>query len=219
VEPVIHGPFTFARDSNPLVGPSPGLRGDWSAWSASAGFSQAGGVGLMLAQEMVEGACERDTAAMDVAHHGDRVSPGYALPKGVETCRRRSPLSCPNEALPAAHPNRTTPMHDIVDRPGAVLSARYGPEVPNYRAHGNEPRRETPSFRRSDAHQPTARGDGHARGRRHQRGARFRQGPRHASGRACPARQDHGRTHPRRAPARAAPDRPLCNPDGQRRHG
>lgn len=28
---VIHGPFTFAPDANPLIGPLPGLRSFWSA--------------------------------------------------------------------------------------------------------------------------------------------------------------------------------------------
>ena len=55
VKSVIHGPFTFAPDGNPLVGPIPGLRNYWSACGVMAGFSQGGGVGLMLAQWMIEG--------------------------------------------------------------------------------------------------------------------------------------------------------------------
>ena len=45
VKRVIHGPFTFAPDGNPLVGPVPGLRNYWSACAVMAGFSQGGGVG------------------------------------------------------------------------------------------------------------------------------------------------------------------------------
>ncbi|MGR3540784.1 MAG: NAD(P)/FAD-dependent oxidoreductase, partial [Hasllibacter sp.] len=66
VKSVIHGPFTFAPDGNPLVGPVPGLRNYWSACGVMAGFSQGGGVGLMLAQWMIEGEPERDPAALDV---------------------------------------------------------------------------------------------------------------------------------------------------------
>ena len=40
VKSVVHGPFTFAPDGNPLVGPIPGLRGYWSACGVMAGFSQ-----------------------------------------------------------------------------------------------------------------------------------------------------------------------------------
>ncbi|MCT4555885.1 MAG: FAD-dependent oxidoreductase [Pelagimonas sp.] len=157
VKSVIHGPFTFAPDGNPLVGPIPGLRGYWSACGVMAGFSQGGGVGLMLAQWMVEGECERDTAAMDVARFGDWISPGYTLPKVIENYQKRFSVSYPNEELPAARPNRTTPMYDIFDQMGAVWGAQYGLEVPNYFATGDEPRFETPSFRRSNAWGATAR--------------------------------------------------------------
>ena len=45
VKRVIHGPFTFAPDGNPLIGPVPGLRNYWSACAVMAGFSQGGGDG------------------------------------------------------------------------------------------------------------------------------------------------------------------------------
>jgi dimethylglycine dehydrogenase len=157
VKSVIHGPFTFAPDGNPLVGPIPGLRGYWSACGVMAGFSQGGGVGLMLAQWMVEGECERDTAAMDVARFGDWISPGYTLPKVIENYQKRFSVSYPNEELPAARPNRTTPMYDIFDGMGAVWGAQYGLEVVNYFADDGETRYETPSFRRSNAFEATAR--------------------------------------------------------------
>ncbi len=157
VKSVIHGPFTFAPDGNPLVGPIPGLRNYWSACGVMAGFSQGGGVGLMLAQWMVEGECERDTMAMDVARFGDWITPGYTLPKVVENYQKRFSVAYPNEELPAARPFRTTPMYDIFDKMGAVWGQQYGLEVPNYFATGDEPRFETPSFRRSNAFDATAR--------------------------------------------------------------
>ena len=157
VKSVIHGPFTFAPDGNPLVGPIPGLRGYWSACGVMAGFSQGGGVGLMLAQWMTTGECERDTGAMDVARFGDWISPGYTLPKVIENYQKRFSVSYPNEELPAARPNRTTPMYDILDGMGAVWGAQYGLEVVNYFAAEGEPRYETPSFRRSNAWEATAR--------------------------------------------------------------
>ena len=153
----IHGPFTFAPDGNPLVGPVPGMRNYWSACGVMAGFSQGGGVGLMLAQWMIEGECERDTMAMDIARFGDWITPGYTLPKVIENYQKRFSVSYPNEELPAARPFRTTPMYDIFDSMGAVWGQQYGLEVPNYFAEGDEPRFETPSFRRSNAFEATAR--------------------------------------------------------------
>ena len=157
VKSVIHGPFTFAPDGNPLVGPVPGLRNYWSACGVMAGFSQGGGVGLMLAQWMIEGECERDVTAMDVARFGDWITPGYTRPKVIENYQTRFSVSYPNEELPAARPFRQTPMYDIFDGMGAVWGQQFGLEVVNYFAAGDEPRVETPSFRRSNAFDATAR--------------------------------------------------------------
>ena len=157
VKSVIHGPFTFAPDGNPLVGPVPGLRNYWSAVGVMAGFSQGGGVGLMLAQWMTTGECERDVTAMDVARYGDWITPGYTRPKVVENYQKRFSVAYPNEELPAARPFRQTPMYDVFESMGAVWGHQYGLEVVNYFATGDEPRFETPSFRRSNAWDATAR--------------------------------------------------------------
>jgi dimethylglycine dehydrogenase len=157
IKSVIHGPFTFAPDGNPLVGPVPGMRNYWSACAVMAGFSQGGGVGLMLAQWMVEGETERDTFAMDCARFGKWITPGYTRPKVIENYQRRFSVSYPNEELPAARPHNTTPMYDIFTEMGAVWGHQYGLEVPNYFAQGDDPTFETPSFRRSDAFDATAR--------------------------------------------------------------
>ncbi|MCX7565308.1 FAD-dependent oxidoreductase [Sulfitobacter sp. F26169L] len=157
VKNVIHGPFTFAPDGNPLVGPVPGLRNYWSACGVMAGFSQGGGVGLTLAQWMIEGEPERDVFAMDVARFGKWISPGYTLPKVIENYQKRFSVSYPNEELPAARPHHTTPMYDIFSDLGAVWGQQFGLEVPNYFATDSEPTYETPSFRRSDAFAATGR--------------------------------------------------------------
>ncbi|MCU9836989.1 FAD-dependent oxidoreductase [Ruegeria sp. WL0004] len=157
VKSVIHGPFTFAPDGNPLVGPVPGMRNYWSACGVMAGFSQGGGVGLTLAQWMIEGEPERDVMALDVARFGSWISPGYTRPKVIENYQKRFSVSYPNEELPAARPNRTTPMYDIFSDMGAVWGQQYGLEVVNYFAQDGEPTYETPSFRRSDAFAATGR--------------------------------------------------------------
>ena len=151
VKTVIHGPFTFAPDGNPLVGPVPGLRNYWSACGVMAGFSQGGGVGLTLAQWMIEGEPERDVFALDVARFGSWTTPGYTLPKVIENYQTRFSVTYPNEELPAARPFRTTPMYDIQDQLGAVFGQQFGLEVANFFAHEDESRYETPSFRRSNA--------------------------------------------------------------------
>ncbi|MDT2084967.1 MAG: FAD-dependent oxidoreductase [Planktomarina sp.] len=157
IKSVIHGPFTFAPDGNPLVGPVPGMRNYWSACAVMAGFSQGGGVGLSLAQWMVEGEPERDVFAMDCARFGKWVTPEYTVPKVIENYQRRFSVTFPNEELPAARGVRKTPMYEIFNQMGAVWGADFGLEVPNYFAKDDEPGFETPSFRRSNAWAAIAR--------------------------------------------------------------
>jgi dimethylglycine dehydrogenase len=157
IKRVIHGPFTFAPDGNPLVGPVPGLRNYWVACAVMAGFSQGGGMGKALAEWMTEGETEMDPRGFDVARFGSWTTPGYTVPKVIENYRMRFSVSYPNEERPAARPFRTSPVYDILDRLGAVWGAQYGLEVANYFAAPGEPRLETPTFRRSNAWEATRR--------------------------------------------------------------
>ncbi len=151
IKTVINGPFTFAPDGNPLVGPVPGLKNFWSACGVMAGFSQGGGVGLTLAEWMVEGEPSRDVFAMDVSRFGDWITPGYTRAKVRENYQRRFSVSYPNEELPVARPQQTTPAYGIWKEQRAVFGAGYGMEAVNYFAAEGEPLEETPSFRRSNA--------------------------------------------------------------------
>lgn len=155
VKTVIHGPFTFAPDGNPLMGPVPGLRNYWSACAVMAGFSQGGGMGKSLAEWMIHGETEVDPRGFDVARFGKWTTPGYTVPKVIENYQMRFSVSYPNEERPAARPFRTTPMYDIFDAMGAVWGQQYGLEVVNYFALPGEPRYETPSFKRSNAWEAT----------------------------------------------------------------
>ncbi|MEM8813776.1 MAG: FAD-dependent oxidoreductase [Pseudomonadota bacterium] len=155
IKSIINGPFTFAPDGNPLVGPVPGLKNYWTAVAVMAGFSQGGGVGLSLAEWMVEGEPSRDVFAMDVARFGDWITPGYTRAKVRENYQRRFSISYPNEELPAARPFQTTPAYGIWAEQRAVFGVGYGMEAVNYFAREDEALFETPSFRRSNAFEAT----------------------------------------------------------------
>jgi len=151
IKRVINGPFTFAPDGNPLVGPMPGRPGYWAACAVMAGFSQGGGVGLTLAEWMVEGEPSRDVFAMDVARYGDYASRTYTRRKVVENYQRRFAITYPNEELPAARPLDTTPAYSLWKSRNAVFGVAYGMEQVNYFAPEGEEPYETPTFRRSNA--------------------------------------------------------------------
>ena len=155
IKNIINGPFTFAPDGNPLVGPVPGLKNYWTAVAVMAGFSQGGGVGLSLAEWMIEGEASRDVFAMDVARFGSWITPGYTRAKVTENYQRRFSVGYPNEELPVARPFQTTPAYSIWKDQRAVFGAAYGMEAVNYFAAAGEPLFETPSFRRSNAFQAT----------------------------------------------------------------
>ena len=151
IKRIINGPFTFAPDGNPLVGPVPGLRNYWSACAVMAGFSQGGGVGLTLAEWMVNGEPERDVFAMDVARYGDYCTESFTRCKVTENYQRRFAVSYPNEELPAGRPFYSTPAYGIWQQQNAVFGSAYGMEHVNYFAGDGEEPYETPAFRRSNA--------------------------------------------------------------------
>jgi dimethylglycine dehydrogenase len=151
----VNGAFTFTPDGNPLVGPVPGLRNYWVACGVMAGFSQGGGVGLSLAQWMIEGEPGADIFGMDVARYGKfAANRSYLKAKTAEFYARRFVLTYPNEQLPAGRPLKTAPAHAAMRAAGAAFGALYGLEYPLYFApHGarGEDFRETPTLKRSNA--------------------------------------------------------------------
>ena len=130
IKQIINGPFTFAPDGNPLVGPVKGLPGFWCACGVMAGFSQGGGVGLSLANWMIHGDPGADIFAMDVARFGDFATMPYTNAKVRENYARRFSIRFPNEELPAARPLKTTPIYDRLAQQGAQFGAAHGLEVP-----------------------------------------------------------------------------------------
>jgi dimethylglycine dehydrogenase len=154
IKRVINGPFTFAPDGNPLVGPVPGLRNFYLACGVMAGFSQGGGVGLALANWIVEGDPGMDVFAMDIARFGDFATRAYTNAKVRENYSRRFSITFPNEELPAARPQRTTPVYDRLKARRAVFGASFGLEHALWFAPAGSEAHEIATFRRSNAHGP-----------------------------------------------------------------
>ncbi len=151
IKKAVNGPFTFSPDGNPLVGPVKGLKNYWVACAVMAGFSQGGGVGLVLSRWMTEGDPGQDVLAMDVARYGAFATPRYTAIKVEENYRRRFRLAFPNEEMPAARPLRRTPIYNRLKEQGAVFGANFGLESALWFApKGVEPM-ETPTYRRSNA--------------------------------------------------------------------
>ena len=151
IKSVVNGPFTFGPDGNPMIGPVPGLKNYWAAVGVMAGFCQAGGVGLCMAEWMMDGEPSIDVWAMDIARFGEFATRDYGTIKSSENYERRFLLTYPNEELPAMRKQKTTSIYDRLIVRGAVMGASFGLENALWFADSPENAHEEPSFRRSNA--------------------------------------------------------------------
>jgi dimethylglycine dehydrogenase len=156
IKKVVNGPFTFAPDGNPLVGPIKGLRNFWVACGVMAGFSQGGGVGLALSRWMVDGDPGADVWGMDVARYGDWTTLAYTNAKVRENYSRRFSIRFPNEELPAARPLRTTPIYEHLKAEHAVFGDYCALEHAQWFAPSAQAAHDEVSFSRSNSHQYVA---------------------------------------------------------------
>ncbi len=129
----VNGAFTFTPDGNPLVGPVDGIPGYWAACGCMAGFSQGAGIGLALANWIVDGDPGYDVFGMDVARFGAYAAGDHYLrATTAQFYARRFVMAYPNEELPAGRPLRTTPCHEDFVAAGARHTVNWGLEVPLY---------------------------------------------------------------------------------------
>ncbi|MEM1046074.1 MAG: FAD-dependent oxidoreductase [Pseudomonadota bacterium] len=152
IKDMINGPFTFGPDGNPMIGPVPGMTNYWAAVGVMAGFCQAGGVGLCLAEWMMDGEPSIDVWAMDIARFGDYATPDYGTVKSSENYERRFVMTFPNETLPKGRRQKTTALYDRLVARGAVMGDGFGLENVLWFANGPEDAHEEPTFMRSRAH-------------------------------------------------------------------
>lgn len=157
IKNMINGPFTFGPDGNPMIGPVPGMRNYWVAVGIMAGFCQAGGVGLCMAEWMIDGEPSIDVWAMDVARFGPFATPEWGTVKSSENYERRFVMTFPNETLPKGRRQMTTTLYDRLTAKGAVWGQAFGLENVLWFADGPEDAHEEPTFRRSRAHEYVAR--------------------------------------------------------------
>ena len=148
----INGPFTFGPDGNPMIGPVPGMKNYWCAVGVMAGFCQGGGVGLTMAEWMIDGEPSIDVWAMDVARFGDWTSPEWGTIKSTENYERRFVMTFPNETLPKGRRQQTTSLYDRFVAKGARMGQTFGLEHVLWFADSPEDAHEEPTFERNRSH-------------------------------------------------------------------
>ena len=157
IRQAINGPFTFGPDGNPMIGPVPGMHNYWCAVGVMAGFCQGGGVGLTMAEWMIDGEPSIDVWAMDVARFGNWASPDWGTVKSTENYERRFVMTFPNETLPKGRKQQTTALYDRLVAKGARMGQSFGLENALWFADGPDDAWEDPTFERNRSHEYVAR--------------------------------------------------------------
>jgi len=157
IKDIINGPFTFGPDGNPMIGPVPGMTNYWCAVGVMAGFCQGGGVGLTMAEWMMDGEPSIDVWAMDVARFGDWATPDWGTVKSTENYERRFVMTFPNETLPKGRLQKTTALYDRLIAKGARMGQGFGLENALWFADGPDDAHEVPTFERNRSHDYVAR--------------------------------------------------------------
>ncbi len=157
IRQAINGPFTFGPDGNPMIGPVPDMHNYWCAVGVMAGFCQGGGVGLTMAEWMIDGEPSIDVWAMDVARFGKWASPDWGTVKSTENYERRFVMTFPNETLPKGRKQQTTAIYDRLIAKGARMGQAFGLEHVLWFSDNPEDAWEDPMFERNRSHEYVAR--------------------------------------------------------------
>ena len=157
IKDAINGPFTFGPDGNPMIGPVPGMKNYWCAVGVMAGFCQGGGVGLTMAEWMIDGEPSIDVWAMDVARFGNWATPDWGTVKSTENYERRFVMTFPNETLPKGRKQQTTALYDRLVAKGALMGQAFGLEHALWFANSPDDAHEEPTFERNRSHDYVAR--------------------------------------------------------------
>ncbi len=152
IKNIINGPFTFGPDGNPLIGPVPGIKNCWVAVGVMAGFCQGGGVGLTIAEWMIDGEPSIDVWAMDVARFGSYATPEWGTIKSTENYERRFVMTFPNETLPKGRKLQTTSLYDHLVSKGGLMDQSFGLEHVLWFAENRDDAWEDPTFKRNRSH-------------------------------------------------------------------
>jgi glycine/D-amino acid oxidase-like deaminating enzyme/glycine cleavage system aminomethyltransferase T len=136
-------PDAMTPDGNPLLGPTPGVRGLWTAAGLSLnGFGGAGGLGKALAELVTEGEAEVDVQPYRPWRFGGPYRDAdFAAATAREVYTYYYRLRYPLDVSLAGRPKRLSPLHGRLESLGAVFGAKNGWERAEYFRPGEASRR------------------------------------------------------------------------------
>ncbi|HEY9039814.1 MAG TPA: FAD-dependent oxidoreductase [Roseovarius sp.] len=130
IKRVINGPMIWTPDANVILGPVPEKKGYFCCNGIIPGFSQSAGMGLMVADWIVEGEMRYDMFAWDMARFGHWADKAFTKAKVRDQYANRFAIHFPYEERSAGRPCRVRPAYDMQKAMGAVFGLNYGWEHP-----------------------------------------------------------------------------------------
>ncbi|MBI2763848.1 MAG: FAD-dependent oxidoreductase [Chloroflexi bacterium] len=135
---LVCNPDAMTPDSNPLLGPLPGLRGFWVAAGLSLnGFGGGGGIGRALAGWITAGDPGVDVAGYRAWRFADTYrDPVWSAALARETYADYYRLRFPYDADEAGRPRRLSALHGRLQEAGAVFGTKAGWERADFHVPG-----------------------------------------------------------------------------------
>ena len=130
VKRVINGPMIWSPDGAALFGPVPELKNYYCCNGIIPGFSQSGGLGMLLAQWIVEGETDLDMFPWDVTRYGSWADRDFAKARAHDCYCHRFRIHYPYEERDAGRPSNRRHVYQRQKELGAVFGLSYGWEHP-----------------------------------------------------------------------------------------
>ena len=150
IKRVINGPMIWSPDAAALLGPVPELSNYYTACGIIPGFSQSGGLGLTLAQWIIDGEPEYDMFPWDMERYGDWAGKAFTKARTLETYGTRFSIHFPFEEREGGRPVRKRPVYDLQKQLGAVFGLNFGWEHPLWYAPEGVVAEDSYGFERQD---------------------------------------------------------------------
>ncbi|RKF16726.1 FAD-dependent oxidoreductase [Roseovarius spongiae] len=134
VKKLFCGPESFTPDLAPLVGPTPELRGCWTACGLnSVGILTGAGIGNVLAHWINDGLPPVDVTGINVNRFArSEATPAFRRDRTPELLGKLFGQHFPDEAPKTARNVRRSVLHDRLAAAGAYFTESHGWELPDW---------------------------------------------------------------------------------------
>lgn len=134
IQTFFNGPESFTPDGRPYLGSTPEVKGLYVATGMNSnGILNSGGVGLTMAEWMVDGEPSRGMGPLMAARaHPFQRNTKYNRDRSAESVGFHYGVSWAGRQVHSARGVRRVPLHDRLKEAGATFAERIGWEMPMY---------------------------------------------------------------------------------------